>query len=166
MATKIEIDGIDVQIYESSYDYASQNANFPNYIVKDIDSPAFKEKNKELEASKVLVRPTFLYKDLNFLIGKRVFNSIEFPEIVELGSIEYALVNFGEDEISYLRRDAIDEPVYILIHQIVRITDGVYWYIHPFDINIFETKEAAQVKADEFNNSRSNDNRAYFPQER
>lgn len=163
MTTKIEIDGIDVQIYESSYDYASRNANFSNYVDEDIDSSVSKEKDKGSEASKVLVRSTFLYKNLNFLIGKRVCNGIEFPEILELGSVEYVLVNFGEDEISYLRKDAIDEPVYTLIHRIAQIINGVYQYVHPSDDEIFETKEAAQAKADEFNDTRSNESRAYFP---
>lgn len=166
MTTKIEIDGIDVQIYESPSDYDSRNANFSNYVDEDVDASAFEGEDEESKPPQVLVRPIFLYKDLNFLVGKRVCNGIEFPEIVETGGVEYVLVNFSEEEISYLRRDAIDEPVYTPIHQVVQITNGVYRYGYPFNTEIFETEEAAQAKADELNNKRSNDNRTHSRQER
>jgi hypothetical protein len=153
MTTRIEIDGVDVQIYESSYDYASRNANFSNYVDEDIDASAFEEKDEESKLPKVLVRFLLLYEDLNFSIGKQVFDGVEFPETIEIGGVEYTLVNFSENKISYLRRDAIDEPVYTLIYRTVQINDGVYLYVYPVNTEIFETEEAAQAKADELNNT-------------
>jgi hypothetical protein len=152
MTTHIEIDGIVVQIYESVYDYASRNASFSDYADEDVDASAFEEEDEESKLPKVLVRQIFLYKDLNFSVEKQIFDGVEFPETIEIDSIEYALVNFGEDEISYLKADAVDEPVYTLIYRTVLVADGVYLYVHPF-IEIFETEEAAQAKADELNNT-------------
>jgi hypothetical protein len=60
-------------------------------------------------------------------------------------------VNFGEDEISYLKTEALDEPVYTLIFRTVNITNGVYLYVYPFDTQIFETEKEAQAAADELN---------------
>jgi hypothetical protein len=45
----------------------------------------------------------------------------------------------------------MDEPVYTLIYRTVKITNGVYLYVYPFDTEIFETKEESQAKADELN---------------
>ncbi len=64
-----------------------------------------------------------------------------------------AYVNFGEHEISYLKADVMDKPVYTLIYKTVQVTDEVYLYCYPSDIKIFETEEAAQVKAEELNNT-------------
>ncbi|AKB79737.1 hypothetical protein MSHOH_3254 [Methanosarcina horonobensis HB-1 = JCM 15518] len=47
----------------------------------------------------------------------------------------------------------MDKPVYTLIYKTVQVTDEVYLYCYPSDIKIFETEEAAQVKAEELNNT-------------
>jgi hypothetical protein len=60
-------------------------------------------------------------------------------------------VNFGDDEISYLKTEALEEPVYTLIYRTVLVTNEVYLYVYPFDTEIYETKEEAQAKADELN---------------
>ena len=116
-----------------------------------MDASFFADGDKESKFPKVLVRSIFLYEDLNFSVEKQVIDGVEFPETIEVDGIEYALVNFGEDEISYLKADVIDEPVYTLIYRIVQVTNGVYLYVYPFDTEIFETEEAAQAKADELN---------------
>ncbi|MCQ1535474.1 hypothetical protein FTO70_07200 [Methanosarcina sp. KYL-1] len=66
--------------------------------------------------------------------------------------MEYALVNFGEHEISYLKVDAMDKPVYTLIYRTEQVTEEGVLYVYLFT-EIFETKEAAQVKAEELNNT-------------
>jgi len=151
MTTHIEINGSVVKVYESVYDYASRNANFSDYADEKVDASFFADGDKESKFPKVLVRSIFLYEDLNFSVEKQVIDGVEFPETIEVDGIEYALVNFGEDEISYLKADVIDEPVYTLIYRIVQVTNGVYLYVYPFDTEIFETEEAAQAKADELN---------------
>lgn len=45
--------------------------------------------------------------------------SCEFPETIEIDGVEYTQVNFGENEISYLKAIALDEPVYTLIYRTV-----------------------------------------------
>jgi hypothetical protein len=71
--------------------------------------------------------------------------------LIVVDGIEYTQVNFGEDEISYLKTEALDEPIYTLIYRTVRITNGVYLYVFPFNTQIFETEEEAQAAADELN---------------
>ncbi len=152
MSTHIEINGIVVQVYESVCEYASQNASFSDYADEKVDMSYFSDKDKESKLPRVFVLPILLYKDLNFSVGKQVFDGVEFPETIEIDGLEYALVNFGEYEISYLKADVMDKPVYTLIYRTVLVADGVYLYVHPF-IEIFETEEAAQAKADELNNT-------------
>jgi hypothetical protein len=41
--------------------------------------------------------------------------------------------------------------VYTLIYRTVKITNGVYLYVYPFDTQIFETEEEAKAAADELN---------------
>jgi len=149
MSTHIEINGIVVQIYESACEYASRNASFSDYA----DEKVIVSHLSDIDKSKVpgvFVRPILLYKDLNFSVGKQVFDNVEFPETIEIDGLEYGLVNFGENEISYLKADVMDKPVYTLIYRTVEITDGVYLYVYPFT-EIFETEKAAQAKADELN---------------
>jgi hypothetical protein len=96
MATNIDINGFEVQIYESIYDYASRNASLSDFADEDVDESVFEEKDEESRFPKVLVRPIFLYEDLNFSVGEQVFDGIEFPETVEIDGVEYTQVNFGE----------------------------------------------------------------------
>lgn len=152
MSTHIEINGIVVQVYESVFEYTSRNASFSDYEDEKVDVSYFSEENRASMLPKVFVRPILLYKDLNFSVGKQVFDDVEFPEILEIDGFEYSLVNFGENEISYLKADVMDKPVYTLIYKSVQVTDGVYRYVYPFT-EIFETMEAAQTKADEMNNT-------------
>jgi len=151
MSTHIEINGIVVQVYESVFEYASRNASFSDYEDEKVDVSYFSEVNRVSMLPKVFVRPILLYKDLNFSVGKQVFDDVEFPEILEINGLEYSLVNFGEHEISYLKTDAMDKPVYTLIYRTERIMNGVYRYVYLFT-EIFETMEAAQVRAEELNN--------------
>lgn len=132
MSTHIEINGIVVQVYESVCEYASQNASFSDYADEKVDMSYFSDKDKESKLPRVFVRPILLYKDLNFSVGKHVFDGVEFPETIEIDGLEYALVNFGEHEISYLKADVMDKPVYTLIYRTVLVADGVYLYVHPF----------------------------------
>jgi hypothetical protein len=46
----------------------------------------------------------------------------------------------------------MDKPVYTLIYRTVQVTEVVYRYVYLFT-EIFETKEAAQAKANELNNT-------------
>jgi hypothetical protein len=153
MTTHIEINGIVVKIYGSVYDYASRNASFSDYADEKVDTSCFLDEDEESKPPKVLVKSIFLYEDLNLSVEKQVFDGVEFPEIVEIDGIEYTLVSFGEQEISYLKADAIDEPVYTLIYRTVQSTNGVYLYVYPLDTEIFETEGAAQAKAGELNNT-------------
>jgi hypothetical protein len=152
MSTHIEINGIVVQVYESVFEYTSRNASFSGYEDEKVDVSYFSEENRASKLPKVFVRPILLYKDLNFSVGKQVFDGVEFPEILEIDCLEYSLVNFGEREISYLKADVMDKPVYTLIYRTERVTEGVYRYVYPFT-EVFETMEAAQAKADEMNNT-------------
>lgn len=152
MTNQIEINGFFVQLYESVYDYASLNANFSDYPDEKVDVSSFSDNEKKSKLPKVFVRTILLYKDLNFSVGKQLFDGVEFPEIIEIGGSEYALVNFGEQEASYLKADVMDIPVYTLIYRTEKVTDGVYLYVYPFT-EIFETKGEAQVKAEELNNT-------------
>jgi len=155
VTTKIDINGIEVQLFEKMYDYV-RNANFSNYADEEVDALAFPEDSAEACLPKVLVRKINLYEDINFLLGKTPAKQIdkhdfEFPETIVVDGIEYTQVNFGETEISYLKIEALDEPVYTLIHRTVKITNGVYLYVYPFDTQVFETEEEAQAAADELN---------------
>ena len=151
MVTHIEINGIVVPIYESAYDFASRNANFFDYADKRTDTSFFSDEDEEPKLPKLLVRQLLLFEDLNFSLEKKVFDDVEFPKIVEIDGVEYTLVSFGENEISYLKTDEIDKPVYTLTCRNEQITDGVYLYIYPFNTDIFETEEIAQAMADELN---------------
>ena len=151
MVTHIEINGIVVPIYESTYDFASHSANYFDYSDDRMDTSFYSDEDEEPILPTVLVRQLLLFEDLNFSLEKKVFDDVEFPKIVEIDGIEYTLVSFGENEISYLKADAIDKPVYTLTCRNEQITNGVYLYVYPFDTNIFETEEAAQAKADELN---------------
>ena len=153
MTTHIEIDGNVVQLYESVYEYASRNASFSDYADEKVNVSYFSDKDKESKLPKVFVRSILLYKDLNFSVGKQVVNGVEFPETIVIGGLEYTLVNWGEHEISYLKSDVMDKPVYTLIYRTVRVVNGLHLCCYPSDTEIFETEEAAQAKADELNNT-------------
>ena len=155
MTTQIDIDGSEVQIYEKMYDYVC-SANFSHYADEVVDASAYAEEDEESKLPKVLVRKINLYEDVTFLLGKTHEmktdeNGCEFPETIDIEGLEYTQVNFGETEISYLKATALDEPVYTLIFRTVKVTNGVYLYVYPFDTEIFETEEEAQAKADEMN---------------
>ena len=155
MPIKIDINGFEVQLFEKMYDYV-RNSNFSNYPDEKVDASAFSENNAEVLLPKVLVRKINLYENVDFLLGMPHAKQIaeygyEFPETIELNGVEYAQVNFGEDEISYLKNEALDEPVHTLIYRTVKITNGVYLYVYPFDTEIFENEKEAQEVADEIN---------------
>ena len=152
---KIKINGIEVQLFEKMYDYV-RNADFSNYPDEEVDALAFPEDSAEACLPKVLVRQINLYENVNFLLGrshaKQINEGVELPETIVVNGVEYTQVNFGEDEISYLKTEALDESVYTLIHRTVKITNGVYLYVYPFDTRIFKTEEEAQAAvADELN---------------
>jgi hypothetical protein len=151
VVTHIEINGIVVPIYESAYDFASHNVNYFDYADERMDTSFFLDEDEAPKLPKVLVRQLLLFEDLNFSLEEKVFDDIEFPKIVEIDGVEYTLVSFGENEISYLKADEIDKPVYTLTCRNEQITNGLYLYVYPFDTNIFETEEAAQAEADELN---------------
>lgn len=114
MATKIDIDGSEVQLYEKMYDYVC-NANFSNYADEEVDASAFAEGEAESLFPKVLVRKIQLYENVNFLLEKthsrqNSEHDCKFPETIEIDGVEYTQVNFGENEISYLKAIALDEP--------------------------------------------------------
>jgi hypothetical protein len=149
MAIQIDINGIEVQIYEKMYDYVC-NANFSHYADEDVDASAFEEDDSESMFPKVLVRKINLYEDVNFLVG--TVHDCEFPETIDIDGVEYILVNFGEDEICYLKATAMEEPIYTLIYRIdEKVAGGVYMYVYPFEAHIFETEEEAQAAADVMN---------------
>jgi hypothetical protein len=155
MTNKIDISGIEIQLFEKMYDYVC-NADFSNYADEEVDASAFREDDAEVCLPKALVRKINLYEDINFLLGcphaKQIDKyGFELPETIEIDGKEYTQVNFGENEISYLKTEALGEPVYTLIHRTVQITNGVYLYVYPFDTQIFETEEEAQAAADELN---------------
>jgi hypothetical protein len=155
MPIKIDIDGFEVQLFEKMYDYV-RNSNFSNYPDEEVDVSAFSEDNAEVSLPKVLVRKINLYENVDFLLGMPHEKQIaeygyEFPETIELNGIEYTQVNFGEDEISYLKNEALDEPVHTLIYRTVKITNGVYLYVYPSDTEIFENEKEVQEVADEIN---------------
>ena len=161
MTTKIDIDGIEVQLFEKMYDYV-RNANFSNYADEEVEALVFPEDSSEACLPKVLVRKINLYEDINFLLGKtpakqKDEHDLEFPETIEVDGVEYTQVNFGEGEISYLKTEALDEPVYTLMYRTVKITNGVYLYVYPFDTQIFETEEEAQATAGELNVQKPSD---------
>jgi hypothetical protein len=148
MPTHIDINGFEVQLFEKMYDYI-HNVDFSNYADEEVDASAFSEYDAESMLPNVLVRIINLYENVNFLVGE--VNDKELPEAIVIDGVEYTQVNFGEDEISYLKTEALDEPVYTLIYRTVLITNGVYLYVYPFDTEIFETEEEAQEKAEELN---------------
>jgi hypothetical protein len=153
MTTHIEINGIVVQVYESVYDYASRNASFSDYADEKGNMSYFSGKEEESKLPNVFVRPILLYKDLNFSVGKQVLDGVEFPETIEIDGLEYTLVNWGEHEVSYLKADAMDTPVYILMYRTLQVMNGVNLHCYHLETEIFETEEAAQAKADELNNT-------------
>ena len=155
MTSKIDINGIEVQIFKKMYDYI-HNADFSNYPDEEVDASAFSKDDAEACLPKVLVRKINLYENVNFLLGrphgmKIDEQGVELPETIVVDGVEYTQVNFGENEINYLKTEALDEPVYTLIYRTVKITNGVYLYVYPFDTQIFETEEEAQAVADELN---------------
>jgi hypothetical protein len=155
MPTHIDINGFEIQLFEKMYDYV-RNADFSNYADEEVDVSSIKEYDAESILPTVLVRKINLYENVNFLLGMpheklMAEHGCEFPETIEVDGVEYTQVNFGEDEINYLKTEALDEPVYTLIYRTVLITNRVYLYVYPFDTEIFETEEEAQEKADELN---------------
>lgn len=52
-----------------------------------------------------------------------------------------------------MRVDDMDKPVYTLIFRTVQVANGMYLYSYLLDTEIFETEEAAQVRAYELNNT-------------
>jgi hypothetical protein len=153
MTTHIEIDGNVVQLYESVYEYASRNASFSDYADEKVNVSYFSDKDKESKLSKVFVRSILLYKNLNFSVGKQVVDGVEFPETIVIGGLEYTLVNWGEHEISYLKAEAMDKPIYTLLYRTMKVMNGVYLYCYPLKTELFETEETAQAKADELNDT-------------
>lgn len=151
---KIEINGIEVQLFKKMYDYV-RNADFSNYPDEEVNALAFPEDSAEACLPKVLVRKINLYENINFLLGrphtKQINAGVELPETIVVNIVEYTQVNFGEDKICYLKTEALDEPVYTLIYRTVKITNGVYLYVYPFNTQIFKTEEEAQAAADELN---------------
>ena len=136
VTNKIDINGIEVQLFEKMYDYV-RNANFSNYADDEVDASALAENDAEACFPKVLVRRINLYEDVNFLLGKTPEKQtdkldFEFPETIEVDGVD-TQVNFGEDEISHLKIEALDEPVFTLIYRTVKVTNGVYLYVYPFD---------------------------------
>ena len=148
MPTQIDINGFEVQLFEKMYDYVC-SADFSNYADEEVDASAFSKYDAESMLPNVLVRKIDLYRNVNFLVG--AVNDNELPETIVIEGVEYTHVNFGEDEISYLKTEALDEPVYTLIYRTVLVINGVYLYVYPFETEIFETEEEAQAKADEMN---------------
>lgn len=137
------------------YDYV-RNLNFSNYPDEEVDASTLSEENAEASLPKVLVRRINLYENVDFLLvmphAKQIAEyGCEFPETIELNGVEYTQVNFGENEISYLKYEALDESIYTLIYRTVKITNGVYFYVYPFDTEIFENEQEAQEVADEIN---------------
>lgn len=112
-------------------EYASRNASFSDYADEKVDVSYFSDKDEESKLPKVFIRPILLYKDLNFSVGKQILDGVEFPETILINGLEYALVNYGEQEISYLKADAMDKPVYTLISRTIRVMNGVYLYCYP-----------------------------------
>ena len=53
VTTKIDINGIEVQLFEKMYDYV-RNANFSNYADEEVDGLAFPEDSAEACLPKVL----------------------------------------------------------------------------------------------------------------
>jgi hypothetical protein len=160
MPTHIDINGFEVQLFEKMYDYVC-NVDFSNYADEEVDISSYAEGDAEASLPNVLVRKVELFENVNFLIGMPYEKQLaeygcEFPETIVIDGVEYTQVNFGEDEISYLKTEALDEPVYTLIYRTVLITNGVYMYVYPFDTEIFETEEEAQAKADELNDYEQN----------
>ena len=152
MPTHIDINGFDVQLFDKMYDYVCC-ADFSNYADEEVDVSSYVESDAEASLPNVLVRKIYLYENVNFLLGtthekQMAEYGCEFPETIVIDGVEYTQVNFGEDEISYLKTEALDEPVYTLIYKTVLITNGVYLYVYPFDTEIFETEEEAQEAAD------------------
>ena len=96
----------------------------------------------------VLVRIINLYENVNFLVG--AVNDKELPETIVIDGVEYTQVNFGEDEISYLKTEALDEPVYTLIYRTVLITNGVYLYVYPFDTEVDRLSNILKAFNDHF----------------
>jgi hypothetical protein len=155
MPTQIDINGFEVKLSDKMYDYVC-NVDFSNYTDEEVDVSSFAKGEAEASLPNVLVRKINLYEDVNFLIcmpheKQMAEYGCEFPETIVTDGVEYTQVNFGEDEISYLKTEALDEPVYSLIYRTVLVTNGVYLYVHPFYTEIFETEEEAQAKADELN---------------
>jgi hypothetical protein len=107
VTTKIDINGIEVQLFVKMYDYVL-NSDFLNYADEEVDALAFPEDSAEACLPKVHVRKINLYEDINFLLGKQTAKHIdkhdfEFPETIVVDGVESTQVNFGEEEISYLK---------------------------------------------------------------
>jgi hypothetical protein len=66
---KININGIEVHIFNKMYDYVC-NADFSNYPDEEVDALAFQEDFAEACLPKVLVRKINLYENVNFLLGR------------------------------------------------------------------------------------------------
>ena len=93
MTTQIDINGVEVQLFEKIYDYASRNADFSDYADEEVDSSAFSEYDAELMLPNVLVRKINLYENVNFLVG--AVNDNELPETIVIDGVEFTQVNFG-----------------------------------------------------------------------
>jgi hypothetical protein len=139
----IKINGLKVRFVERMRDYVC-GTKFSDYeeeyLYKAIPS--------------VLVREVYPIDKYNFFIGQihewkeDKFGS-QFPVTIEVDSVEYTLVDFEEDDISYLRTDALNDSVYVLIRRThEEVEPNVFKYIYGVDEEVFETRKEAEKAAD------------------
>lgn len=125
--TRMMIDGIeeDVQLFDDMYDYVTEfGSDISHYY------PVHKDDEKPFIVEEVDIEedPDFITKDS-----------------IEIDGIEYIRVNWGEDEISFIKQSGLFQTLYTIWQE---SEPGEY---HNYKSMFFETEDEAQEKADELN---------------
>lgn len=134
--TRIKLENgteIKVELFDSLCDYLECPC-FGHYY--DI----YFEKIPEEERNEYIVREVLMFDDHKFITSP---DDDDIPETLELDSVKYRYVNYGEDEISYLRSDASDS-----VWAVIRMINFKYRWDTAV---IFDTEENAQEYAIEKN---------------
>jgi hypothetical protein len=113
---KVEIEGKDVNLYETMYEYV-QDADLSYYEISGSGLQA-----PFVEEIKPIHDPSFLVKSDGILYNGKFYQE----------------VNFGEEGPSYLYKNALYEPVYLIY---IEREEGVYV---PFNGRVIETRDEAE----------------------
>lgn len=132
----VEINGIKVELFESMYVYVSEGS-----------LSAYNSERGEVGEPAAKVVEIAMTDDSDFTIGD--FGD-SFPETIEVDGVEYTRVNWKEEEISYLKTEALDDLLFVVLERDDKQgADGYYEYpyLYPDNSPIYELRHEAEMDA-------------------